>query len=420
MPVDSFLAVERDCVLQYSTTRTVYPTGTGAVLHFFLSALLLLHVTLVTTSCGKMNNRKMPPIATRAAKAIGASTFISATSARRRRLVSVSAKIDDENGSALMETSTEASSSRPSNPLESSIHVTTSRTPTRRLSENFSSSINSSVETVRAMLRNVSQRVESAVAFEAHHLPVVKCTDTAHHRVSTPKSFEADALITARWLLGARLVRVLPCGTRLSGKIVEVEAYLGPHDKGAHSYGGKRTPRLEPMFAAGGVAYIYHMHACSCLNVIASKEGDPVGVLIRALEPVEGTSIMLQNRLRARALRGKNKTNRGPIPHVADMNASEREKLLAELCAGPGRLCHALAVDHLMSGSDLVGGAQLFLERGEHVPASQLVVSPRIGIEYAGLWKEAPLRFSVLGNRHVSKPWPRAQDKKMRKRKKIS
>src|SRR6056297_346252 len=212
-PSNIYINYNRDCVLQYSTTRTVYPTGTGAVLHFFLSALLLLHVTLVTTSCGKMNNRKLPPVATRAAKAIGASTFISATSARRRRLVSVSAKIDDENGSALMETSTEASSSRPSNPLESSIHVTTSRTPTRRLSENFSSSINSSVETVRAMLRNVSQRVESAVAFEAHHLPVVKCTDTAHHRVSTPKSFEADALITARWLLGARLVRVLPCGT---------------------------------------------------------------------------------------------------------------------------------------------------------------------------------------------------------------
>jgi len=60
-------------------------------------------------------------------------------------------------------------------------------------------------------------------------------------------------------------VRVLPCGTRLSGKIVEVESYLGSHDKGAHSYGGKRTPRLAPMFEAGGVAYIYHM--------VSEKEG---------------------------------------------------------------------------------------------------------------------------------------------------
>lgn len=139
-------------------------------------------------------------------------------------------------------------------------------------------------------------------------------------------------------------------------------------------------------------------------------------MLIRALEPQEGVEHMLQNRLTARALRGsKKKISSSPtssssssivVPRVEDLAETDRQKLLAELCAGPGRLCHALALDHLMSGMDLIEGETLFLERGEHVPASQLVASPRIGIGYAGAWQEAPLRFSVLDNRHVSKPWP--------------
>ena len=131
-----------------------------------------------------------------------------------------------------------------------------------------------------------------------------------------------------------------------------------------------------------------------------------MGVLIRALEPEEGIEHMLQNRLTARALRGSKKTPPAVLPPVEDLSAAERQKLLAELCAGPGRLCHALALDHLMSGIDLIEGETLFLERGEHVPASQLVASPRIGIGYAGAWQEASLRFSVLDNKHVSKPWP--------------
>ena len=131
-----------------------------------------------------------------------------------------------------------------------------------------------------------------------------------------------------------------------------------------------------------------------------------MGVLIRALEPEEGIEHMLQNRLTARALRGSNKTPPAVLPRAEDLTETERQKFLADLCAGPGRLCHALALDHLMSGLDLIEGETLFLERGEHVPASQLVASPRIGIGYAGAWQEAPLRFSVLENKHVSKPWP--------------
>ncbi|GAB5032533.1 3-methyladenine dna glycosylase [Nannochloropsis oceanica] len=267
------------------------------------------------------------------------------------------------------------------------------------------------------VLEKVRQYVETVIAYETHHLPVVKCSKSGSHCIRTPESFRSDALTTARWLIGARLVRVLPCGTRLSGKIVEVESYLGSHDKGAHSYGGRRTPRLAPMYEAGGVAYIYHMHSCSCLNVIASEIDDPVGVLIRALEPEEGIEHMLQNRLTARVLRGSKKKSLSSsssssssssivLPRVEDLSETERRKLQAELCAGPGRLCSALAVDHSMSGLDLIEGKVLFLERGEHVLASELMASPRIGIGYAGLWQAAPLRFSVLGSQCVSKPWP--------------
>lgn len=257
------------------------------------------------------------------------------------------------------------------------------------------------------LLDQVAQHVERAIALEAHHLPVVKTPDSHRQRVTTPHSFRSDALSTARWLLGSRLVRVLPCGTRLSGKIVEVEAYLGPHDKGAHSFGGKRTKRTETMFRAGGVGYLYHIHSCSCFNVIASDAEDPVGVLIRALEPEEGIGHMLQHRLWGRAAKGKTREQvpMSAVPQVVDMTEAERRKLLAALCVGPGCLCHALALDHSMNGVDLVEGSVLFLEHGEHVPASDIVASPRIGIAYAGPWAHAPLRFSVHENPHVSKPW---------------
>lgn len=185
----------------------------------------------------------------------------------------------------------------------------------------------------------------------------------------------------ARALLGARLVRVLDDASRLSGIIVETEAYLGVKDRACHSYGGRRTPRVEAMYGKPGLAYVfftYGMH--HCFNVVCGRKGEPVAVLVRALEPVEGLDVM-------RRLRGRRCEDR-------------------ELCSGPARLCMALGITLRDNGVDLVSDPNLFIEHDSTrtVPADCVVAGPRIGVQYAaqGGWSEAPLRFYVGGNPHVS------------------
>ena len=191
------------------------------------------------------------------------------------------------------------------------------------------------------------------------------------------RSFAGDADEVARAVLGAILVRTLE-GRRLAGRIVETEAYMGPEDKAAHSANWRRTPRTEPMFGPPGTAYVfltYGMH--HCFNVACRESGFPSAVLIRALEPVEGIADM--------------RANRGP--------AARRKQ---DLCSGPGKLCRALAIDRSHSGLDLCVSGDLWLEAGTS-PGS-VEVGPRIGVEYAGDWATAPLRFVEAGNPHVSRP----------------
>jgi DNA-3-methyladenine glycosylase len=191
----------------------------------------------------------------------------------------------------------------------------------------------------------------------------------------------------ARALIGRRLVRVLPGGERLAGIIVETEAYLGVPDRGAHSFGGRRTARTEPMFGPPGTAYVYFTYGMHhCMNVAAGEEGDPVAVLIRALEPTEGLEAM--------------KTNRS--------GAGAREVKPTALCSGPGRLCQALAIDRTFSGVDLTASGELFLEHGLGPAAlGELVNTPRIGLAEgprgAAEWAGARLRWFLAGNVHVSR-----------------
>ncbi len=195
-----------------------------------------------------------------------------------------------------------------------------------------------------------------------------------------PRSFyRRDVIAVARRLLGQRLVSEIG-DSRVSGVIVETEAYLGAVDKAAHTYDGRRTARNEAMWGNGGHAYVYFVYGMHhCVNVVAGDPGEPVAVLLRALEPDGGTDLMFERRAAARR----------PI----------------DLCSGPGKLCQALDITRAVNGNDLVEGERLFIEelRKRALPASAIGCGPRVGVDYAEEWQHEPLRFWVRGNRNVSR-----------------
>lgn len=196
--------------------------------------------------------------------------------------------------------------------------------------------------------------------------------------------FAHDSPTLARRLLGQRLVRVLETGERLAGLIVETEAYLGVPDRAAHSFGGRRTARVEPMYGPPGTAYVYFTYGMHhCFNVVAGRAGEPVAVLVRALAATEGLDAMRTRRSAARKGVGLRDT---------------------DLCSGPGKLCQALAIDRALTGLDLASDPRLWVERaGPTLPASRLVNTVRVGVEGAGDWAGAPLRWHVAGDPHVSR-----------------
>jgi len=192
--------------------------------------------------------------------------------------------------------------------------------------------------------------------------------------------FDADPVTTARRLLGQRLVHVVD-GRRLAGVIVEVEAYLGPPDRAAHTYGGRRSARNASMWRGGGHAYVYFIYGMHhCLNVVCGPPGSGTAVLVRALAASEGLAELFSRRPGAR-----------------------RE---SDLCSGPGRLAQALAIDRSLDGTDLRSDPELFIEelRPRTLPATRIGSGPRIGVGYAGEWAARPLRFFVRGSPHVSRP----------------
>ncbi len=194
--------------------------------------------------------------------------------------------------------------------------------------------------------------------------------------------FERDAIELAQRLIGQRLVHVTRGGTRVSGVIVETEAYLGEEDRAAHSYGGRRTARNASMYARAGTAYVYFTYGMHhCVNVVCGREGEPTAVLLRALEPSEGSRVMLRRR-RAR---------------------TGRAVRTEELCSGPARLTQALGIDRRQDGLDLVSDGRLFVEwLGERVSPDSLENTARVGVAYAGEWGKARLRWFMRGSRFVS------------------
>jgi DNA-3-methyladenine glycosylase len=181
-----------------------------------------------------------------------------------------------------------------------------------------------------------------------------------------PRAFYArDALAVAGDLLGKVLVHQ-DGGTRRAARIVETEAYHGPDDQASHARSGP-TPRAAIMFGPPGFAYVYLIYGTShCFNVVTGEEGHPAAVLVRAGEPLEGC--------------------------LHDTT-------------GPGNLCRALGIRRQgHNGADLTGEV-LFVEDAP-APGQGVVTSPRVNVAFAGPWAAKPWRFSLEGNRFVSKPWP--------------
>lgn len=189
----------------------------------------------------------------------------------------------------------------------------------------------------------------------------------------------------AQQLLGKRLVRMSPEGERLSGIVVEVEAYLSRADLASHSYRG-RSNKNASMFLESGRLYVYSIHAKYCLNVVTEPAGRGAAVLIRALQPVEGLATMLQHR-------GVNTGGAAP----ADI---DRRTAIAAT-TGPARLCQALGIDRSHDGLDLVNSQQLWLEAEPKLTPtpSKIRRAPRIGISQS---QELPLRYFLDGHHFVS------------------
>jgi DNA-3-methyladenine glycosylase len=166
----------------------------------------------------------------------------------------------------------------------------------------------------------------------------------------------------ARDLLGKCLVHRGDGAPRVS-RIVEVEAYLGPHDLAAHSARGL-TPRTRVMFGPPGYAYVYLIYGMyQCMNVVTQAEGKASAVLLRAVEPIQNVTGRTQ---------------------------------------GPGLLCRAMGIDGRLNGHDLLSRNFYIADDGTEVES--IVKRPRIGVDYAGHWAKRLLRFYVRGNPYVSRP----------------
>ena len=189
------------------------------------------------------------------------------------------------------------------------------------------------------------------------------------HRL--PLDFYArSTLEVARALLGQRLVRVLD-GQRLGGRIVETEAYIGEADKANHAARGWR-PRHAVMYGSPGHAYVYLIYGVHyALNAVTEAEGFPAAVLIRAIWPDEGLTVIQAHR-------------RGRPP--------------VEWANGPGKLCQALAIDGRFNGVALTTDATLFIEADEAIPAAWVRQTPRVGVSGDTQARTAPWRFVVQGS----------------------
>ena len=186
-----------------------------------------------------------------------------------------------------------------------------------------------------------------------------------------PAFYARDTVAVARALLGQLLVSSIG-GRRCLARIVETEAYVGPHDPACHAAGWRRTPRNEVLYGSPGLAYVYFTYGMHwCVNVVTEREGYPAAVLLRAAEPVRGLAAMRERR--------------GLVPDRT-------------LASGPARLTQALGIDRGLNGHRL-SARPLWIAAGPRVPPRRVAAGPRVGIRVATDWK---LRFWIRDNPFVS------------------
>lgn len=194
--------------------------------------------------------------------------------------------------------------------------------------------------------------------------------------------FQRDTLVVAKELLGKVLCRRIH-NRILRGRIVETEGYLGLEDKAAHTYIGRVTERNKPLWGQAGHGYIYFTYGIHHLcNIVTEEEGVPNGVLLRALEPMDGISYMADYRF-GRELKDLTKVQK------------------RNLTNGPAKLAEAMSITSDMSGIDIIGN-QIWIEDEGFIP-EEIVETTRIGIDYSEEAIEYPYRFYIKGNPWVSK-----------------
>jgi DNA-3-methyladenine glycosylase len=189
----------------------------------------------------------------------------------------------------------------------------------------------------------------------------------------TKDFFSRDTVEVGKDLLGRYLIKKTERGDMI-GKIVEVEAYLGPNDKACHAYNQKKTEKTKAMYMKPGTFYVYYIYGMYfCLNVITEPEGIPCAIFLRKLFPIGGIELMRENR---KTKLGRNYKN---------------------LVDGPSKLCMAFNITkEKYNGKDSCAeNSKLYFAQGENIEDKKISLSTRIGIDYAKEDKDRPLRFTL-------------------------
>jgi DNA-3-methyladenine glycosylase len=194
--------------------------------------------------------------------------------------------------------------------------------------------------------------------------------------------FQQDTFFIAQSLLGKFIIRKIN-NNFLVAKITETEAYYGSNDLASHASKGK-TPRTKLMFDQPGLAYIYLIYGMYyCFNIVTEKKDFPAAILIRAVEPIEGLKIIHKNR-------------KTPLAQFS--------KPKPQLTNGPGKFCQAFMIDKNLNGENLISSPKIYLAQNyqETIKSAQIKKAKRIGIDYAGSYKNKLWRYYLKNNPFIS------------------